>query len=207
MAVPHACSGTYMSDTVEPTVVNDDNAALDTTSPTRGSRLGILKPSWTTNAVLEGEGASAGIIVTQGHKDVLALRRSQIPGHLGAWINFDPPESPIHQESTITCIPRLSVDGVTVTPVDEGDLRKNLVEFKSQKLSVITVSLVNSYSNKSHEKEVARIVQEELGTEVEVVYSSNASHPRRMRWSSWRLRVTLRAYRSCSPKTPLQYGF
>lgn len=45
-----------------------------------------------TNAVLEGKGARSGLIVTAGHKDVLSVRRSQIPGGLGAWINFVPPE-------------------------------------------------------------------------------------------------------------------
>jgi len=37
-----------------------------------------------TNAVLEGKGAKCGLIVTKGHKDILATRRSQIPGGLGS---------------------------------------------------------------------------------------------------------------------------
>lgn len=48
------------------------------------------------NAVLEGKGAKCGLIVTKGHEDILTVRRSHIhvtvrrshiPGGLGAWIN------------------------------------------------------------------------------------------------------------------------
>ena len=46
-----------------------------------------------TNAVLEGKGARTALVVTAGHKDILALRRSQIPGGLGAWINYTPPRA------------------------------------------------------------------------------------------------------------------
>ncbi len=46
-----------------------------------------------TNALLEGKGVPAALIVTEGHKDVLVARRSQIPGGLASWIQWDPPVS------------------------------------------------------------------------------------------------------------------
>lgn len=65
-----------------------------------------------TNAVLESKGArSSGLIVTSGHKDILALRRSQIPGGLGAWINFKPPEPVVPLERTVQCSERVSAIG------------------------------------------------------------------------------------------------
>lgn len=39
-----------------------------------------------TNALLEGKGVPAALIVTEGHKDVLVARRIQISGDLALWI-------------------------------------------------------------------------------------------------------------------------
>ncbi|KAJ6019361.1 hypothetical protein N7522_001428 [Penicillium canescens] len=56
-----------------------------------------------TNAVLEGKGARTALVVTAGHKDILALRRSQISGGLGAWLYFTPPEPIVPQERVVQC--------------------------------------------------------------------------------------------------------
>lgn len=126
-----------------------------------------------TNAVLEGKGARSGLIVTAGHKDVLSVRRSQIPGGLGAWINFVPPEPIVPLERTVQCIERIGKDGEVVTPIDVDHLRKNLQQLKRQKPEAITISLINSYSNDKHEKEVAEIVRQELGPDVEIICSAH----------------------------------
>ncbi|KAM3072059.1 hypothetical protein ACMFMG_008520 [Clarireedia jacksonii] len=126
-----------------------------------------------TNAVLEGKGAKTGLIVTAGHKDVLAVRRSQIPGGLGAWINFIPPDPIVPLESTIQSIGMMGSDGVAVTKIDEAALRKDLVRLKKQKPEAITVSLLNSYKNDEHEKVVAKVLKEEFGPDVEIICSSD----------------------------------
>lgn len=72
-----------------------------------------------TNALLEGKGVPAALIVTQGHKDVLVARRSQIPGGLAAWINWEPPAPLIPLERTLQVSERTSVDGSEIRPVDK----------------------------------------------------------------------------------------
>lgn len=72
-----------------------------------------------TNALLEGKGVPAALIVTQGHKDVLVARRSQIPGGLAAWINWTPPAPLIPLERTLQVSERISVDGSEIRPVDK----------------------------------------------------------------------------------------
>ncbi|RFU23874.1 hypothetical protein B7463_g12464, partial [Scytalidium lignicola] len=126
-----------------------------------------------TNAILEGKGSITGLVVTDGHKDVLSVRRSQIPGGLGAWINFVPPAPTVPLERTVQCIERMSADGETVTPINEVALRKNLADLKRQNPEAVTISLLNAYKNNAHEKEVARIVGEILGPDVEIVCSSD----------------------------------
>jgi 5-oxoprolinase (ATP-hydrolysing) len=122
---------------------------------------------------LENKGVVTGLIVTEGHKDVLAVRRSQIPGGLGAWINYTPPPPIVPLERTVQCIERMSVDGEVVKPIDAKALRRDLADLKRQKPQAVTISLLNSYRNNSHEKEVAEIVAQELGQDVEIICSSD----------------------------------
>lgn len=126
-----------------------------------------------TNAILEGKGARTGLIVTKGHKDILAIRRSQIPGHLGAWLMYNPPEPVVALQSTVQCRERMSVHGESVEAVDVEQLRKDLADLKRQKPEAIAISLLNSYTNGQHEKDVAKVLREEFGAEVDIVCSSD----------------------------------
>ncbi|KAJ5106415.1 hypothetical protein N7456_003090 [Penicillium angulare] len=125
-----------------------------------------------TNAVLEGKGARTALVVTAGHKDILALRRSQIPGGLGAWLHFTPPEPIVPLERVVQCQERMSVYGEPVTDVDVGALRESIQELASQKPEAVAISLLNSHSNDAHEKIVKQIVNEVLGENVAVVCSA-----------------------------------
>ncbi|CAL3969775.1 unnamed protein product [Diplocarpon coronariae] len=126
-----------------------------------------------TNAVLEGKGARTALVVTSGHKDVLSVRRSQIPGGLGAWINFVPSPPIVPLESTVQCEGMMSAEGQIVRPIDEAKLRRDLVHVKKQKPEAVTVSLLNSYQNDAHEQAVAEILRAELGPDVEIVCSAD----------------------------------
>ncbi|KAK5114575.1 hypothetical protein LTR85_010152 [Meristemomyces frigidus] len=122
-----------------------------------------------TNALLEGKGVPAALIVTEGHKDVLVARRSQIPGGLAAWIQWDPPPPIIPLERTIQVPERIGVDGEVVRAVDKEVLRKELLKLKG-KVQAVTISLINSWVSGEHEKQVAEVVREVL-PEVEVSLS------------------------------------
>jgi 5-oxoprolinase (ATP-hydrolysing) len=63
----------------------------------------------------------------------------------------------------------MSAEGKIVTEINEPALRKDLVYLKKQKPEAITISLLNSYQNAAHERTVAKILGEELGTDVEIV--------------------------------------
>lgn len=125
-----------------------------------------------TNAVLEGKGARTGLIVTEGHKDILALRRSHIPGGLGAWINYRAPEPIVPLERTVVCPERISIFGQVIRPLHEEGFKKNLADLKRQNIESISVSLLNSFSNDVHEKKVCQMLEDEFGPDVEIVRSS-----------------------------------
>ncbi|KAL1385273.1 Hydantoinase/oxoprolinase-domain-containing protein [Phyllosticta capitalensis] len=125
-----------------------------------------------TNAILEGKGAKTGLIVTSGHKDILSFRRSQIPGGLGAWINWEQPKPIVPLERTVEAPERISIQGEVVRPLDEEEFRKSLQDLKRQKPEAISVSLLNSFANNAHEEGIRKILNEEFGPDVEVVTST-----------------------------------
>ncbi|RMY83742.1 hypothetical protein D0862_11615 [Hortaea werneckii] len=122
-----------------------------------------------TNALLEGKGVPAALIVTEGHKDVLVARRSQIPGGLASWIQWDPPAPIIPLEMTLQVPERIGVDGQEIQPVDKEALKRELLTVKG-KVNAVTVSLLNSWVPGEHEQQVAEVVKEVL-PDVEVSLS------------------------------------
>ncbi|KAF2500812.1 hypothetical protein BU16DRAFT_479495 [Lophium mytilinum] len=125
-----------------------------------------------TNAILEGKGVKTGLVVTKGHKDILSFRRSQIPGGLGAWINFVQPEPIVPLERTVGAPERVSIQGEVVKELDREAFRASLADLKKQKPQAISVSLLNSFANNVHEEATRGILLEEFGAEVEVVTST-----------------------------------
>ncbi|KAF2110972.1 Hydantoinase/oxoprolinase-domain-containing protein [Lophiotrema nucula] len=124
-----------------------------------------------TNAILEGKGAKAGLIVTAGHKDVLSVRRQNIPGGLGAWINFVQPQPIVPLERTVEAAERVTIGGDVFRELDEKVFRESLADLKRQGVEAISVSLLNSFSNTIHENKIREILQDEFGPDVEIVTS------------------------------------
>lgn len=125
-----------------------------------------------TNAILEGKGAKTGLIVTAGHKDVLTVRRSNIPGGLGGWINYVQPEPIVPLERTVEAAERVTIGGDIFKELDEKAFRESLADLQRQQPEAISVSLLNSFANNSHETRIKEILQEEFGPKVEVVTST-----------------------------------
>jgi len=67
----------------------------------------------------------------------------------------------------------MSATGQTITPVNKQALLADLVDLKRQNPEAITISLLNSYQNDKHEKEVAAIVREFFGPKVEIICSAD----------------------------------
>lgn len=126
-----------------------------------------------TNAVLENKGAKCGLIVTKGHKDILTVRRSQIPGGLGAWINYVQPEPLVPLERTVEVRERIRIDGEVHYELDEKEFREGLQDLKKQQPQAIAVSLLNSFANNIHEEKVKAILSDEFGPDIEIVTSTS----------------------------------
>jgi 5-oxoprolinase (ATP-hydrolysing) len=126
-----------------------------------------------TNAVLEGKGAKCGLVVTKGYRDILMTRRSHIPGGLGGWIHYEPPDPLVPLERTVEVRERIKIDGEVLYELDEDDFRKSLEDLKRQEPQAIAISLLNSFANNVHEERIRTILSGEFGPNVEIVASTD----------------------------------
>lgn len=114
----------------------------------------------TTNALLEAKGARVGLITTQGFKQILHLARSQTPGPLAGWIIMIKPEPPAALEDTREAKERMSALGEMVEPVDREHVKGIIRDLVESGVESLTVSLINSYANPAHEREIKDLIHE-----------------------------------------------
>ena len=114
-----------------------------------------------TNAVLEKKIAKVGLVVTEGYRHVMQIARSLVPGGLAAWIIWPKPEPMAALERTIEAPERMDAKGQTVRELDKAEMRARLERLKaSEEIEALTICLMNSYVDGSHEKAVAAICAE-----------------------------------------------
>jgi N-methylhydantoinase A len=114
-----------------------------------------------TNAILEGKGADAWMMVTKGFRDVLEIARTNRPTLYDIKTLKQPPVLP--RSRTLEIIERLLWDGSVRTELDEGSVR-NAIERLSEigKKDALCICFLHSYANPAHERRVREIVQKKL---------------------------------------------
>ena len=83
-----------------------------------------------TNAILEGKGATVGLVTTKGFRQVLQIARSFVPGGLAGWIIWPKPEPLAALENTVEVDERIATDGAVVRELDEDDVRAQLAKLE-----------------------------------------------------------------------------
>ena len=113
-----------------------------------------------TNAILEGKGATVGLVTTKGFRQVLQIARSFVPGGLAGWIIWPKPEPLAALENTVEVDERIGSDGTVVRELDEDDVRAQLAKLVG--VEALAVSLINSFADGAHERRIAEIADEVL---------------------------------------------
>ena len=135
-----------------------DNAGVD---PSEISQV-MHGTTVATNTVLTGTGAKVGLVTTKGYKQVLQIARSYVPGGLGGWVIYNKSEPLAPLACTIEAEERMGADGKVVRKLNKAALTKELKRLKNENIEALTVSLVNSYANPAHEREVEKIAKQVL---------------------------------------------
>lgn len=120
---------------------------LDQPLPPIAMRLGTTKG---TNALLERKGAKTLLVVTKGFKDLLYIGNQQRP----SLFQLDIPEPKLLYSEVLEVNERLDADGNVIHSLDLPDFESNK---KSSDYQSVAVSLLHSYQNPEHEKQVAAL--------------------------------------------------
>jgi N-methylhydantoinase A len=115
-----------------------------------------------TNAILEGKGATVGLVTTEGFRQVLQIGRSFVPGGLAGWIIWPKPEPLAALENTVEVPERIASDGSVVRELDEEAARVALRRLREAGIEALAVSLINAFANDRHERRIGELAAQEL---------------------------------------------
>src|SRR3954463_12512941 len=116
-----------------------------------------------TNALLEGKGARAGLLVTEGFRGIYEIQEQSIP--YGAAIfnmNYEKPALLVPQSLTGEVRERIDFQGNVVTPLDETALRTTVRDLAGRDITSIAVCLLFSFLYPAHEQRVRDVIAEEM---------------------------------------------
>ena len=129
-----------------------------------------------TNALLEYKGATAGMITTQGYRDILHIGRHQRPHHYSIQQEIPWQDRPLVRRRYRKGVPERLIPphGEVLIPLDEAAVRQAARELKDAKVESIAVCFLFSYLNARHENRAREIILEEY-PEVFVTTSASLS--------------------------------
>ena len=127
------------------------------------------------NTMIEMDGAHVGMLVTEGHRDEIEMRRVHKEK---IWDPSYPAPTPIARRRARRPIPeRLDFEGNVVEPLDEEAVRAAVRRLKLLGVDSIAVVFLFSFVNPAHEKRAAELIAEEY-PELEHVSLSHEVMPR-----------------------------
>jgi len=141
------------------------------------ARLDSLVHGTTTadNTMIEMDGANTGLLVTEGHRDEIELRRVHKEE---IWDPSYPAPPPIARRRARIPIPeRVDFEGNVVMPLDEDAVRKGVQRLKKLGCTSIAVTFLHSFTNPAHELRARELILEEF-PDVEHVSLSHEVMPR-----------------------------
>ena len=127
------------------------------------------------NTMIEMDGAATGLLVTEGHRDEIELRRVHKEE---IWDPSYPAPLPIARRRARIPIPeRVDFEGNVILPLDEDAVRAGVRRLKALGCRSIAVMFLHSFTNPAHELRARELVLEEY-PDVEHVSVSHEVMPR-----------------------------
>ncbi len=109
-----------------------------------------------TNALLERKGGKAGVIATEGFRDVLEMRRRDRPQTWGLWGQFEPV---VPRERRVEARERVLADGTVRTEVDPEEIVARARDLLARGAEAVAVTFINSYANPHNERIAAQALK------------------------------------------------
>jgi N-methylhydantoinase A/oxoprolinase/acetone carboxylase beta subunit len=117
-----------------------------------------------TNAVLEHDGAVAGMITSRGFRDIVHIGRHQRPLHYSVMQDIPWQARPLVLRRHRKVVDERVVPptGEVLVPLDEDGVRAAARELRDAGVEAVAVCFLFSYLNPEHERRAAAIVREEM---------------------------------------------
>lgn len=110
-----------------------------------------------TNALLEEKGAPTLLLITKGFGDLLHIRDQKRPELFS--LKVQKPHTLF--EDVIQIPERLEADGSILQKLDPGSLPASIIPFLEQENASVAISLMHSYKNDAHEKQLRQWLKEQ----------------------------------------------
>jgi N-methylhydantoinase A len=114
-----------------------------------------------TNALLQGEINSLGLIVTDGFRHILEIARQSVPEGYGNSYFWVKPDRIVPLQFVREVGGRLDFRGHELRSLDEDSVRAAAKFFRAKGIRAIGICLLHSYANDAHERRAAEIVAQE----------------------------------------------
>ena len=123
-----------------------------------GCSLFVHGSTVATNTMLEGTGATVGLIGTDGFRDTLEIRRGLREDQWNHRAPYAPVLVPRYLRATVPG--RVDADGTEHAPLDLSDLGEILDCFDSHNVEAVAVAFMNSFVNDAHEQAAVEAVRD-----------------------------------------------
>ena len=129
-------------------------------APARGITYNVHGTTVATNTIIEGKGARAALIATEGFRDVFEIARQIRPKLYD--IFCDKPRPLIPRYLCFEVPERLNFEGRVLRPLDEEAVREVARRISRENVEAVVVCLLHSYANPAHERRTGEILREEI---------------------------------------------
>jgi N-methylhydantoinase A len=113
-----------------------------------------------TNALLTGTGARTGLILTEGFRDTLEMRRAHKENIWDLYLPAPAPLVPRYLRRGVR--ERVDCRGAELEPLHEEDVHRACELFRREGVEAVAVCTLFGYKNDAHELRIREIVEQEL---------------------------------------------
>jgi N-methylhydantoinase A len=110
------------------------------------------------NALLTRSGGPVALLCTDGHRDVLEIRRGRSDDPYQVFVGRH--RALVRRSLRLPLRERVGADGSIVVRLEEGDVRRAAATLEREGIAAVAVALINSYANPEHELAVERLLRE-----------------------------------------------
>jgi N-methylhydantoinase A len=103
-----------------------------------------------TNALIEHRGAKAGLLTTEGHRDVIEMREGLKDDRYN--LRLPPPDQLVPRKLRLGVRERLRADGREELPLDHASLEGATAALERERVDAVAVCYLHSWRDPSHER-------------------------------------------------------